>query len=111
MDMPAAGNELSSLEHKQNPQFCQILFTSSDNSSYTPRLVTYLRAISVIECGLIGRPATLFPVEPESFGTDTKLEIRHPSGPNINNTSHHACDKANKQHTHPTRPRIMCTLD
>lgn len=38
---------------------------------------TYLGA-TITESGLVGRPATLFAIEPECFGTNTVLKICQP---------------------------------
>jgi len=69
---------------------------------------TNLRAAFLVECRVIGNPATLFTIEPERVHADALLEVKHPAGTNVNHRGTHSCKQ---QHGHIARSWYMiCNL-
>lgn len=65
----------------------------------------------MIEGNFIVRPAALFPIEPERLRTYAELEVRHPRRAYVYHTRHYAGTDANEENAHPSRPRVVSSLD
>lgn len=74
------------------------------------RMVLYLWAVSSVKSGISIGPAALLPVKPEGLGTDAKLEVGHPGGPNVDDTSHYARADSHQQYAHPSWPCVVGAL-
>lgn len=87
-----------------------VKFNNWEQNARSPLHTTNLRAVPVVEGRLVTRPAALFPVEPERLGTDPELEVCHPRGADVDDSSYHPGTHSHQQHAHPSWPRVVCAL-